>query len=449
MNAKAPTVFQERAVNRHFLFSRADVHRLPEETKPVSPALADALQSEFPQVPRGEKLRQAVVQQVADVPLFAAMALRPDRLTQHPAEGGTGQAQALVGLARALDSWCRDQGGLWGIIQDGLLACIVIGKTGAAALNLAQDLLASQCNRLAQSCSIGVAAHPFITYDRQQVIDNATKALDHAAFLGPNQAVLCDAVSLNICGDRLLEKGKTAEAVAEYRRALILDPSNVNLHNSLGVCYGLLGELENALIELHTAVALDSAEIMAVYNLGLIYALKSDRIRALEFFLQAGHLNDRVFEVQFQTGKLYLEMGRAQQARDYLERASQLEPEAAPLHRYLGECYAAMGRTTDAISAYKKAIKQSPTDAASLSALGCLFDSRAESPDIAIMFCEESVKLAPQNGLFRYRLGQLHLKQNRREDALREFNQARLLGYDADQAIAELKKQIETDAERN
>jgi tetratricopeptide (TPR) repeat protein len=142
-------------------------------------------------------------------------------------------------------------------------------------------------------------------------------------------------------------------------------------------------------------------------------------------------------------------MGEPQPAKGYLEQASQLEPEAAPVHRYLGECYAAMGRTTDAISAYKKAVKRNPADAASLSALGCLFDAKAESPDIAIMFCQESVKLAPQNGLFRYRLGQLHLKQNRREDALRDFKKARLLGYDADQAIAELENQIKTDVECN
>jgi tetratricopeptide (TPR) repeat protein len=449
MNSNPPKVVQERTASRHFLFSRADVRRLAKEAQPVSQALAAALQSEFPHVLQGKNFRQAVLHRVADAPAFAAMVLRPDRTKQAADETGTGQAPELISLAGALDSWCRNQEALWGFIQDGLLACVLIGKSGSQGLTLAQDFQASQSGQLQESFSIGVAAYPLITYEKQQTIDNACKALDHAAFLGPNQAVLCDAVSLNICGDRLIEKGKTAEAIAEFKRALILDPANINLRNSLGVCYGLQGEFDNALIELHTAVSLDPTEIMAVYNLGLIYALKGDRIKALEFFLQAGSLNNRVFEVQFQTGKLYLEMGEPQPAKNYLEQASQLEAEAAPVHRYLGECYAAMGRTADAISAYKKAVQRNPADAASLSALGCLFDAKAESPDIAMMFCQESVKLAPQNGLFRYRLGQLHLKQNRRADALREFKKAHLLGYDADQAIADLENQTKTDVECN
>ncbi len=443
MSSKVPEVFQERTTNRHFLFSRTDIHRLSRKTKPVSQALVDTLQSLFPHLTRGEDFLQAVLKAVADVPAFAAMVLRQDRVPQAAEEFGTGPAHELISLSKVLDQWCRDREARWGVIQQGLLACILIGKSGPQCLALARDFQASQCQSLETTVSIGIAAYPLITYAKAETIENACKALDHAAFLGPNQAVLCDAVSLNIRGDRLFEKGNTAEAIAEFKRALIMDPANVNIRNSLGVCYGLLGDFDNALIELHTAVGLDPGEIMAVYNLGLIYAFKGDRSKALEFFLQAGALNDRVFEVPFQTGKLYLEMGHAQQAKDCLEQASQLEPKAGTVYRYLGECYAALGRTADAISAYKKAVNQNPADAASLSALGCLFDAKDESPDIAVMFCEESVKLAPQNGLFRYRLGQLHLRQNRKTDALREFKKARLLGYDADQAIAELENQIE------
>ena len=73
-------------------------------------------------------------------------------------------------------------------------------------------------------------------------------------------------------------------------------------------------------------------------------------------------------------------------ARLYLERAVRLHPDAGVAHRYAGECYAALNMPEKAVRAYKKAIRHAPNDAAAISALGCLFDSQGENPDIAIMF---------------------------------------------------------------
>jgi tetratricopeptide (TPR) repeat protein len=71
-----------------------------------------------------------------------------------------------------------------------------------------------------------------------------------------------------------------------------------------------------------------------------------------------------------------------------------------------------------------------------------LFDEREENPEIALMFCQESVRLSPENGLFRYRLGQLYLKENRLTDALKEFKKAEFLGQDAAAVIKQIQKQM-------
>ena len=74
-----------------------------------------------------------------------------------------------------------------------------------------------------------------------------------------------------------------------------------------------------------------------------------------------------------------------------------------------------------------------------MSALGHLFDSRGENPEIALMFCHESVALAPENGLLHYRLGRLYQNQNRMAQALKEFKKAERLGYDASGEISEIE----------
>ena len=152
---------------------------------------------------------------------------------------------------------------------------------------------------------------------------------------------------------------------------------------------------------------------MPWYNLGFTHMLAGNRTKALDLFLKANTINQDVFEVVFQTGRLLVEMEQPESGKKYLEHATRLDPGSGAAYRYLGECYTSIGRPEEAIVAYKTAIKQNPSDAASLSAMGCLFDTQGENPEISLMFCQESVKLSPENGLFRYRLGQLYFKQNR------------------------------------
>ncbi|MGD8344262.1 MAG: hypothetical protein PVH53_11735, partial [Desulfobacterales bacterium] len=58
-------------------------------------------------------------------------------------------------------------------------------------------------------------------------------------------------------------------------------------------------------------------------------------------------------------------------------------------------------------------------------------------------------QLAPENGLFRYRLGQLYHKQNRLEDALKEFKEAQRLGKDAADLILKIEKKLQPKASRS
>jgi lipoprotein NlpI len=53
------------------------------------------------------------------------------------------------------------------------------------------------------------------------------------------------------------------------KKGLLLDPADVNLHNSLGVCHGVLKDYDNALSAFENAIWLAPEEMMAIYNKGL------------------------------------------------------------------------------------------------------------------------------------------------------------------------------------
>jgi Flp pilus assembly protein TadD len=113
------------------------------------------------------------------------------------------------------------------------------------------------------------------------------------------------------------------------------------------------------------------------------------------------------------------------------------------VHRHLGECYEALDLVPKAIDAYRKAVRHNAADPHALSALGCLFDRTGENPEIARVFCRESVRLAPQNPLFHQRLGLLELKQDRLEESLEALEEARRLGLDTTEAIGKVRERME------
>jgi Flp pilus assembly protein TadD len=292
------------------------------------------------------------------------------------------------------------------------------------------------------SVTIGLAFFPTLDYPKDKILDNARKALEHAKFFGPDSLVSFDAISLNISGDRLYDEGAYQKAIDEYKTALKLDPANANLHNSLGVCYGVTGEFVSALAQFKEAMALDAEEALAHYNASLVHLLLDERDKARAHLLEVDNRPHNLFEVRLQLGKLYLEDGQPEKSRIYLEKAAAMQPQSSAVHALIGECYAALDRGDEAVAAYKKSLRLNANDAASLSGLGWLYHVMGKNTDIATLFCQHSTAIAPRNGLFHHRLGCLFLKEDRLSEARDEFQKAVALGCDSAAQLAEVQSRL-------
>jgi len=397
------------------------------------------LSDEFPGMLTGKKFIDHALARLNSSLKFGAMVVRIDNIFNSNEKSGKENApKMLVKLAKIIDSICKNEKGLWGQIGYDMLGWFCFEKNDDYCIELAHKVQKDVEELLNETVSIGMAFYPTTNFNKHQLVDNALKALDHAAFFGQNSAVAFDAVSLNISGDKLYQKGDINGAINEFKTGLLLDPLNANIHNSLGVCYGVLGSFEKAKEEFETATWLDSSEVMALYNSGLVNLLMDNKDRALELFLEAEALGKDVFEVEFQLGKLYLESGKPEKGKKHTEKAVGLKAESGAAFRCLGDCNKAINKIDEAMASYKKAIKLNPNDADSLSALGYLFDIKNENAEIAMIFCRQSVEISPDNGLFRHRLGKLYFKQNQYEDAMKEFQKANDLGCDSTEFIDKL-----------
>ncbi len=310
-----------------------------------------------------------------------------------------------------LSKLARENHGLWDRINNNIFVIAMEYSDRKKNKKTIQDIknhLSSICKG---SVSIGIAESPYLDFNKKDTFYNAVKALDHSGFLGDDKTVFFDAVSLNISGDRLYHIGRTEDAAKEYQKGLEIEKDNINLLNSLGVCFGMMKKLEMANENFKKAMNIDDKEIMAVYNTGLVYEIMNDTEKALQYFIKASKINNEIFEVELGTGKLFYRTKNFAEALFHLEKAVKLNPLSSSPLRIMGDIFLEQEKYAKAVTTYKKAIKINPDDAFSLSGLGAAFEIQDKNLDIALSFARKSVAMEPENTLFRERLDKIYKKK--------------------------------------
>jgi len=383
----------------------------PDATAPViSGETREAFTNAFPGVLAGKAFVDEALQRMGAFG-FTALMIRPDfRIS-------TGEGLAidpfLLNAGFILEQLTRPLHAVWGLVNPDTLGCMIPETDLSVCRNLGANIQNQLAEFQQETVSIGIAVYPLAGFSRNEVVLNAWKALTHAAVVGPGSMVVLDAVSLNISGDQLYQAGNLQGAVEEYRQALQLDPSNVNVHNSVGVCYGMMEMYDAAEAEFDAALLLKPDEVMALYNLGVICLLTGRKEMALGIFMKASAIDDGIFELALLTGKLYLDAGNPEKARTFLERALNCRPKSGTALRTLGTCFSALNLLREAVAVYTRAVKNNPNDAESFSRLGQLYDAIGENPEIARLFCQQSVAIAPENEVYRERLAMLKQKSRK------------------------------------
>jgi tetratricopeptide (TPR) repeat protein len=403
----------------------------------------EALQQAFPDIPWSDDFIQKAMEQVQPVTCFGTLIVRVDPGAK--TEDGTDkdEAKRIVDIGRFVAELCQREHGTWGAIDTESIGCFLPGKNDADTLHLAKDIQIRARGLNSMTVSIGIASYPKADYAKADIFENAKKALTHASFFGADSAVMFDAVSLNISGDECYQQGDVPGAIAELKQALKLDPNNINILNSLGVCYGVSGDTEKALAAFKKVIQIDPNEIMAYYNAGYVYGLKHQPADALKYYQQAEAIDQNVFEVTFQIGKLYLDQADSSTAKTYFEKALTLQPESWITNFHLGECCEVLNMHDEAILYYEAAVKRNPKDACALSALGTLYADKAENPEISTLFCKKAVEMSPENGLFHYRLGKIYVQQKQLSKAVSAFKRAVELGHPAESEIDSIKAMLQ------
>jgi len=151
------------------------------------------------------------------------------------------------------------------------------------------------------------------------------------------------------------QQGKHAEAVAESREAIRLDPAYAPPRIVLGGSLLALGRVPEATAELEHAVKLLPKERLAREQLARAYTRGANPGAAIEQYRALRELAPEDPEYAYQLGRAYLRLSEWA-----MQRLREIDPGSARIYQAMGHNYRVQGRADLAVRAFERAAQADP-----------------------------------------------------------------------------------------
>ena len=159
-----------------------------------------------------------------------------------------------------------------------------------------------------------------------------------------------------LLGGHYQERGRQREAIAEFSKAIAIDPRHVKAYNGLGVSYTQLKEYGPAMQAYAAALALDPNLDYVHNNMGYAYMIQGYTDEAIQAFERALALNTTNPRIHNNLGLAYLAKGYPEKA---FAQLSLDKGEAWALCR-MGDWYYQYDRFAEAMQQYASALDKAP-----------------------------------------------------------------------------------------
>lgn len=225
----------------------------------------------------------------------------------------------------------------------------------------------------------------------QQTLANYNKAIE----LDPKNSL-----AYNNRGLIYDQQGDYPHAISDFSKAIELVPTHFAAFTNRGVVYYRQGNYQQAMADYNQALELNPQNATAYYNRGLTYAAQGDLPQAIADYTKALELTPQDGDIYYNRAEAYANQDDYEQAiRDYT-KVLELEPRAADAANNRGDVYAAQGNYQQALADYTKAVEFDPNYVLSWNSL-CRINSLAGSPAKGMDACQRAVELAPDEGVVR------------------------------------------------
>ncbi len=152
------------------------------------------------------------------------------------------------------------------------------------------------------------------------------KAADAAALFAPLATSGASAEILTGYGVALADQGRVQEAIAQFRRALEVDPNHAPALQNIGIVALRGNDLAAAHDNFTRALALNPRLPLALNSMGVLYARQGNFPQAVDSWKRAVGVDPRQYDALYNIGLVQLRRGNRDDARMALERFTRTAP---------------------------------------------------------------------------------------------------------------------------
>jgi tetratricopeptide (TPR) repeat protein len=158
-------------------------------------------------------------------------------------------------------------------------------------------------------------------------------------------------------------KGDRAGAIADYSRAIEIDPNCATAYSYRGAARLKEEDWAGAIADYSRAIELNPHDLMAYFNRGVARAAKGNQADAIADYTRAIELRPNLAPAYCNRGTVYAEQGYRASAIADFSRAIEIDPHLAPAYCGRGTARAEGGDWAGAIADYNEALRFSSAGA--------------------------------------------------------------------------------------
>jgi tetratricopeptide (TPR) repeat protein len=190
-----------------------------------------------------------------------------------------------------------------------------------------------------------------------------------------------------------------AEDLAAYTRLLEQDPGNPLRHDAVAMLYLQDGRPAEAAAEWRESIRLNPDSAPAYYNLGLALSMQRQFDAAMRAFQEAIRIDPGHADALNNLGAMRQLAGRLDEAVKYYRQALALRPENAEARSNLGRVLLTEGQERAAAAEFRQALVQKPDLPSALASLAWVMATSSEpglrNPEEAVRLAERAASLSP------------------------------------------------------
>ena len=237
------------------------------------------------------------------------------------------------------------------------------------------------------------------------------------------------------------------QELADYNRAIALEPNYAIAYSNRAAVHSDLRQYARALADCDCALALDPNYDKAYYNRGNIYHDLQQYMRALTDYDRALALDPNNAEAYVNRGNTYYDMHQYERALADYDRAIELAPNHAVVYYDRGNAFRGLHLYVQALADFDHTIALDPNFTKAYGSRGNTYGDLRRYAEALADF-DRTIALDPNNAIAYVNIGILLTNQGKWNESLPYFEQAAQLGNETGvQYAAVIRKRLGVELE--